>query len=476
MQFDSRACKCGIILCKSFGLGIAVFCKLFVVLSCVSILIPDLSALKIEINKGEVKPEPVAVLQFVNTDGSSSKMGIELASVIEHDLGISGLFEPIDKNNFLETPNVILNKGVNIKNWKVINARFLIYGTINNNIIKFHVIDIMTNKEIINSDVKLNTSKKRETAHMIADKIYERITNEEGYFNTKIVYVTTANKVPSKRTTKLMIIDQDGKNPTALTDGSELVISPRYSPDGKTIAYISYNEKSSGALGKSAFVYLMTVGKSGRRRLLNDGIMKELIKKNNGSAINMTYAPRFSNNGQSVVLAIIVNGKSAIYRYDMADNRLVQLTRHTSIDTSPCFSPDGSKIVFTSDRDGKEAIFVMNTDGSDQRKISQGEGKYSQPNWSPRGDLITFAKQIGGKFYIGVMKPDGTGERLIAQGFLVEAPTWASNGRYIIYTAQNGYGQPSQIVFSDLTGRYHRLIQTPGDASAPAWSPTYKAN
>ncbi len=453
-----------------------MFRQLLIILSGIAIASSPIDALKIEINKGEVKPEPVAVVRFFNTDGGNSKLGNELASIIENDLNISGLFIPINQNNFLESAKTIVNKGVNIKNWKVINARFLIYGTINGNVVNFHVIDVMTSKEIINSEIKVDTGRKRETAHMIADKIYERITNEEGYFNTKVVYVTTANKLPSKRTTKLMMVDQDGNNPVALTDGSELVISPRYSPDGKTVAYIAYNEKASGALGKSAFVYLMTIGKSGRRKLLNDAIMKELIKKNKGLPINMTYAPRFSKNGQSVVLAIIVRGSSAIYRYDMADNRLVQLTRHNKIDTSPCFSPDGSKIVFTSDRDGKEAVFVMNTDGSDQHKISQGNGKYSQPNWSPRGDLITFSKQIGGKFYIGVMKPDGSGERLIAQGFLVEAPTWASNGRYIIYTAQNGYGQPSQIVFSDLTGRYHRLIQTPGDASAPAWSPTYKAN
>lgn len=451
-----------------------MFQKLLIALSSTIVFLSSVNALKIEINKGEVKPEPVAVVQFVNTDGSSSKIGEEIASIIENDLNISGLFEPINPSNFLETAKKIVNDGVNIKNWKVINARFLIYGVINGNMAKFRVIDIMTNKEIVNSEVKINISKKRETAHMIADKIYERITNEEGYFNTKVVYVSTANKIPSQRTTKLMIIDQDGKNPIALTDGTELVINPRYSPDGKTVAYIAYNEKASNAFGKSAFVYLMTIGKGGRRKLLSDSIMKELIKKNNGSPINMTYAPRFSKNGQSVVLSIIVRGSSAIYRYDMADNRLVQLTRHSKIDTSPCFSPDGSRIVFTSDRDGKESIFVMNADGSNQHKISQGQGKYSQPNWSPRGDLITFSKQIGGKFYIGVMKPDGSGERLITQGFLVEEPTWASNGRYIIYTSQNGYGQPSKIVFSDLTGRYHRLIQTPGDASAPTWSPTYK--
>ncbi len=438
------------------------------------ISLPSIDAIKIEINKGEVKPEPIAILRFVAHDGSVHAISEEIAKIIENDLNSSGLFVPIDQNDFVETSYDITSNGVTTEKWSSINARFLVHGTIIGDFIKFTLVDVVVKKDILTSEIKISGKNWRRVAHIIADKIYKRITNEESYFNTKIVYVSTANKIPSKRKTKLMIVDQDGANPRALTDGQELVISPRYSPDGKTIAYIAYNDNAKGALGKSAHVYLRTIGQNGRRKLLNDEIMNELIKKNGGSPINMTYAPRFSKNGQSVVLAIIVKGSSAIYRFDMTDNRLVQLTKHNKIDTSPCFSPDGSKIVFTSDRDGKEAVFVMNADGSDQHKISCGEGKYSQPNWSPRGDLIVFSKQIRGQFYIGVMKPDGSGERLITQGFLVEAPTWSSNGRYVVYTSQTGYGQPSKIVFTDLTGRYHRLIQTPGDASAPAWSPTYK--
>ncbi len=453
-----------------------MFRKILVCCSLVGLgfLISPLNAIKIEVTQGNIKPEPIAITLFTKASGSIDSISEDIAKIIENDLDSSGLFETIDKSGFIETAQSIAKNGVNIKNWSAINARFLVYGTIKDNVITFKLVDVVTNKELIKSEVSIDKKNIRTIAHIIADRIYKRVTNEEGYFNTKVVYVSTANNIPAKRTTKLMIVDQDGVNPIALTDGKELVISPRYSPDGRTIAYIAYNDNAKSALGRSAHVYLRTIGQNGRRKLLSDEIMNELIRKNGGSPINMTYAPRFSKNGQSVVLAIIVKGSSAIYRFDMTDNKLVQLTKHNKIDTSPCFSPDGSKIVFTSDRDGKEAIFIMNSDGSNQHKISGGDGKYSQPNWSPRGDLITFSKQKQGQFYIGVMKPDGSGERLITQGFLVEAPTWASNGRYVIYTSQTGYGQQSKLVLTDLTGRYNRLIKTPGDASAPTWSPTYK--
>ncbi len=116
----------------------------------------------------------------------------------------------------------------------------------------------------------------------------------------------------------------------------------------------------------------------------------------------------------------------------------------------------------------------MNADGSDQHKISKDGGKYSQPVWSPRGDLIVFTRQNKNIFYIGIVKPDGSDERLIAKGYLVESPIWSSNGRYIVCTYQRSPSEKSKILFTDLTGRYSRVIDTKGDASSPAWSPTKK--
>ena len=435
-------------------------------------------ALKIEINKGQVKPDPIAIVDFYEENGRDSKLGTEICEIIKSDLELSGLFIPLDSNSFLESKSTLAQNGPNIKNWSVLNTRFLVHGKITGNFsVNFELIDVVTGDKMLSLKIDGSVSKMRKVAHIISDYIYQRITNEIGYFNTDIVYVETSdNKNPSRRKTRLVRVDQDGFNPRKLTDGSELVLTPRYSNDGKILAYISYSDKGQDVLGKSAHVYIMNADSGSKRLMIDKNLMKMLIKKNKGNPVRMTYAPRFSPDNQSAVLAIIIDGKSAIYKINFANNQLIQLTAHKCIDTSPCFSDDGKTIVFTSDRHGREAIFTMNADGSNQKRISTGEGKYSQPIWSPRGDLIAFSKLAGKQFYIGVMKPDGSGERLITRGYLVEAPCWSSNGRYLTYSMESGPGAKSNISVVDITGHHIRIVETRGDASYPAWSPTVKAS
>lgn len=436
------------------------------------------NALKVEINKGKVMPDPIAIVGFYEEGGIESKTGNEICEIITSDLELSGLFRPINPEVFIETKESLSQNGPNKKNWNILGARFLLYGKIRGNFaIDFVLLDVVTGNKMLELNIEGSSSKLRKVAHIIADYVYERVTSEKGYFNTNIVYTETVdNKNPSKRKTRLVKVDQDGFNRKELTDGSELVLTPRYSADAKMLAYISYSDKQKDILGKSAHVYMMNAD-SGRRRLMIDKeIMKLLIKRNHGNPVQMTYAPRFSSDGENAVLAIIIDGKSAIYKINFNTNQLTQLTEHKCIDTSPCFSDDGKKIVFTSNRAGREAIYVMNSDGSDQQRISTAEGKYSQPIWSPRGDLIAFSKQTGGQFFIGVMKPDGSGERLITSGYLVEAPCWSSNGRYLTYSMQSGPGAKNSISVVDITGYHIRTVETKGDASYPAWSPTIKAN
>jgi len=190
----------------------------------------------------------------------------------------------------------------------------------------------------------------------------------------------------------------------------------------------------------------------------------------------MTFAPRFSPDGNRVILSRAENGVSNLYSLDLRTRRPVRLTDTQAIDTSPCFSPDGSKIAFNSDRGGSQQLYVMNSDGSDVKRISFGAGKYGTPVWSPRGDLIAFTKIEGGSFFIGVMRPDGSGERLLTRDFLVEGPTWAPNGRVLMYFRQSpsdsrGHGGSARLFSIDLTGSNQREVITPQDASDPAWSP-----
>jgi TolB protein len=190
----------------------------------------------------------------------------------------------------------------------------------------------------------------------------------------------------------------------------------------------------------------------------------------------MTFSPRFSPDGKSVVMALETNGNSEIYVMDLATRTSKRLTNDPAIDTAPSFSPDGKQITFESNRGGSQQIYVMNADGSNVHRISFGQGKNGTPVWSPRGDLIAFTKITPSAFGVGVMRPDGSGERVLTHDWQDEGPSWAPNGRVIMFTrtlqaGAGGAGSGSQIWSIDITGRNLRRVLSPGDASDPAWSP-----
>jgi TolB protein len=209
-------------------------------------------------------------------------------------------------------------------------------------------------------------------------------------------------------------------------------------------------------------VYVLNID-SGRQELLGD-------------FPGMTFAPRFSPDGNRVIMSLATGGNSEIYTMDIRSRTVSRLTRDPAIDTSPSYSPDARRVTFNSDRGGSQQIYVMDADGGNVQRISFGAGRYATPVWSPRGDLIAFTKISGGQFYIGVMTPKGEGERLLAEGFLVEGPTWAPNGRVLMFFRQDpsnrdGSGGRTRLYSIDLTGHNQREIVTPTDASDPAWSP-----
>jgi TolB protein len=320
--------------------------------------------------------------------------------------------------------------------------------------------------------------------------LYERITGDQGYFTSQIIFVQAE---PGHKTTKLVRIDQDGQNFESLTDGRSLVLTPRYQDGDRHIAYISYpvlptkqsgrgrkrstknppviNEDKSLSAG-TVQIYMMDLSKKSVVQMIDKNAIKKLLSKSNntdGEYIQMTYAPRFSSDGLLAVLVLAVSGKSAIFKHDFAKNELIQLTKHSCIDTSPCFSPDDKKIVFTSNRGGRESLYTMNCDGSDVRHL-EINGKCSQPVWSPTGDLIAFTKQYRGEFFICLVRPDGEDERVIARGYLVESPCWSSNGKYIIFSKKPDPGQNFRICMVDVTGRYERIVESTDMGTSPAWS------
>jgi TolB protein len=342
--------------------------------------------------------------------------------------------------------------------WRVINAQALIVGSTQINTsgqvrIEFRLWDVFAEQQMAGWAFSTARSNWRQISHRIADKVYERLTGEIGYFDTRIAYIAESGP-PKKRVKRLAIMDQDGANHRFLTDGNNLVLTPRFSPSYQELTYLSY-------IGRIPRVYLLDI-ETGKQEVVGD-------------FPGMTFAPRFSPFGDQVIMSLAMEGNSDIYSYNLQTNIRKQLTSYRGIDTSPSYSPNGKRIVFNSDRGGSPQIYVMNNKGKKIKRISFGKGHYSTPVWSPRGDYIAFTKYFNKTFYIGVMTPEGKGERVIAKGFLVEGPTWTPNGRMIAYT-KKGYPikkkeGKTRIFLIDLTGFHEREIITPLEASDPAWSP-----
>jgi TolB protein len=418
-----------------------------------ALLAPAHADIKVDITKGVVEPIPIAIPPFFGVSGNEAQYGRDIAQVVSNDLVRSGLFSAVDPHSFVQDANSLL-VAPHFADWRVLNAQALVVGKIEGQTdgrlkVEFRLWDVFGEEQMAGLAYYTIPNNWRRVAHIVADAIYKRITGEDGYFDTRIVYVAETG-IATDRMKRLAIMDQDGENNRILSDGRAMVLTPRFSPTAQEITYMAYyNNKPR--------VYLFNID-SGRQEVLGD-------------FSNMTFAPRFSPDGSRVVFSLSENGNSNIYTMDLHSHHIQQLTNSTSINTAPCFSPDGQHITFESDRGGSQQIYVMRSNGSDVQRISFGKGSYGTPVWSPRGDLIAFTKpSTSGNFYVGVMRPDGSGERMLAEGWHVEGPTWSPNGRVVMYF-QSERGQGPKLHSIDLTGYNEREVQTPTDASDPAWSP-----
>jgi TolB protein len=407
-----------------------------------------LAQTEVDVNQGNVQPLPIAIPDF----SGSGQVGADITRVVSDDLERSGLFRPLDPATFPEK-NLDVNLLPKYDAWKTIGAQALVNGQAvvapdGRLTVDFRLFDPGQQSQLVGMQFTASPDNWRRVAHKIADAIYEKLTGEKGYFDTRIVFVAESGP-KTNRVKRLAIMDQDGANPQYLTDGSYMVMSPRFSSNSQEITYMALRPTG-------ASVYLFNI-ESGRQETV-------------GRFTGMVMAPRFSPDGGKIAFAVERNGNVDVYSMDLRTREIRRLTADPGIDTSPSFSPDGSKIVFNSDRAGSPQIYEMNADGSAVHRISSGEGRYTTPVWSPNGDYIAFTKQTGSTFHIGVMRPDGSDERLLTTSYLDEGPTWAPNGRVIMFER----GDPSanaHLWMVDITGRITKPVPYPTSASDPSWSP-----
>ncbi|MEH6676240.1 Tol-Pal system beta propeller repeat protein TolB [Phenylobacterium sp.] len=415
-------------------------------LSAATLASPARAQIEVDVNRGDVQPLPVAVPAF------AGERGAEIAQVITSNLERSGLFRPIDPAAFIER-DLDIRYQPRFADWKTINAQGLVNGEVTVDAtgrltVNFRLWDVFSEQQLLGMQFTSTSENWRRVAHKISDAVYERLTGEKGYFDTRVVFVAESGGRVD-RIKRLAIMDQDGANPSYLTDGSYIVMTPRFSSTSQEITYMALRPDGSS-------IYLFNL-ETGRREAL-------------GNFSGMVFAPRFSHDGGKVAFSVERGGNTDIHVMDLRSRSTSRLTSDPSIDTSPSFSPDGARITFNSDRGGSPQIYVMNADGSGAMRISRGGGRYMTPVWSPTGEYIAFTKQAGGQFHIGVMRPDGSDERLLTTSYLDEGPTWAPNGRVLMFSRETP-GGPSRLWSVDVTGRIVRPAPYPQSGSDPAWSP-----
>src|SRR6202048_3675609 len=411
-----------------------------------------LAVLKLDVTQGNVQPVPIAIPEFIAVATQDPALGRNISQIIGANLQRSGLFAPIDPAAFIEKFTTI-DTLPRFPDWRQINAQALVTGRVTQGEgrlkAEFRLWDVFAGQQLHGQQYTTTADNWRRIAHIISDAIYERLTGDKGYFDSRVVFVDESGP-KERRIKRLALMDQDGANVRYLTRGDDLVLTPRFSSSADNITYMSYGQGGPR-------VYLMNI-ETGQREIVSN-------------FPGMTFSPRFSPDSQRVIFSLQNGGNSNLFVMDLRSKATTRLTDTQVIDTAPSYSPDGTYICFESDRGGKQQIYVMASNGGAAQRISFGDGAYSTPVWSPRGDYIAFTKQAEGRFAIGIMRPDGSGERILTEGYHNEGPTWSANGRVVMLFRDPGGNSGPTLYTVDVTGRNEQLLKTPSYASDPSWSP-----
>lgn len=412
-------------------------------------IVPARAGRIIDLKGGGFQPINIAVAPFSGDEAART-----ITSVATSNFKRSVFLHPVDASA-LPPDSAPPDQTPNLDAFKTVNAQFVLTGRSQRTgdgrlKTEFRLFDVTTGEQVAGQQYVTEAANMRRVAHLLSDAVFSRLTGEKGFFDTRIVFVDESG-AKDKRRKRLAMMDQDGANVRYLTRGDELVVTPRFSPSSLDVTYMAFSADGEPK------VLLMNIENSQR----------EVV----GNFPGMTFSPRFSPDGQKIIMSLSQGSATNLYTMDLRTRTTTRLTDTSAIDTAPSYSPDGARICFESDRGGSQQIYVMGAHGGEAKRISFGGGRYSTPVWSPKGDYIAFTKQNGGNFAIGVMKTDGSGERILTEGFHNEGPTWAPNGLFLMFFRESGGAGGPKIHMVDVFGRSEALVPTPGYASDPAWGP-----
>lgn len=409
------------------------------------------AALRVDISRGVEAPIAVAVPYFAS--GTDLALGRQLADVVQNDLGATGFLRPLPRSSYATSLSVADAVRPRFAIWKGDAAQLLVSGVVKAEpdgwfTLDCRLFDIFSETQVFSRTFRGKVSDWRRVSHQCANLIYENLVGEPGYFDSRIVYVAESGKKVD-RVRRLAEMDYDGANHAYLTKGKQQVSTPRYSAGGDRIAYMAF-------VGRVSKIYILDLATRETREV--------------ASIPGMAFGPRLSPNGKTVLMSVARGGDINIYAVETTTGVSVALTAVSGINSGASYSPDGKAIVFESSRSGSQQVYRMNADGTSQKRISFGGGSYGTPVWSPRGDGIAVTKIAGGEFRIATLRPDGSGERIVSSGRHDEAPSWAANGRAIVFTRFGRSAALPELWMVDLVGNASHRLETPQGGSDPSWS------
>lgn len=393
---------------------------------------------------------PIAIVPFEWR--GSSQLPEDLAAIIAADLMRSGRFKALAERDMLSRPTQASD--INFRSWQALGQENLVIGQVreagpNKYIVQFQLFDVFRGTQLTGYQIPSGGDELRRTAHRISDIIYQQLTGEPGAFTSRIAYVTLEQPAANKRLYKLQIADTDGHNPQTVITSPEPIMSPAWAPDGKRIAYVSFENKAPA-------IFIQTLATGQRQQV--------------SAAPGINGAPAWSPDGSQLAITLSKEGSPDIYILNLIARSLRRLTQSYAIDTEPTWSPDGRTLVFTSDRGGKPQLYAIPASGGQARRLTF-EGDYNaRGTFSPDGRSLAMVHGSGGSYRIAVLDLKTRALRVLTKGRLDESPSFAPNGSMILYASKEaGSGQLSAVSFD---GRVHqRLRLESGEVREPAWSP-----